>query len=59
MYIFLSNRVYPDRNNKLSSANIRSRIQDVIYKSIFGYVEEENTGNISNQLAINQVLSRP
>lgn len=53
MYIFLSNRVYPDRNNKLSNANIRSRIQDVIYKSIFGYVEEDNNGDIANQLAIN------
>lgn len=59
VYIFLSNRVYPDRNNKLSNANIRSRIQDVIYKSIFGFVEEENTGIISNQLAINDGPSRP
>jgi beta-N-acetylhexosaminidase len=59
LYIFLSNRVYPDRNNKLSNANIRSRIQDVLYKSIFGYVEEENTGNFSTPLAINQVFSRP
>lgn len=53
VYIFLSNRVYPDRNNKLSNANIRSRIQDVIYKSIFGYAEEEDTGNNADQLAIN------
>jgi beta-N-acetylhexosaminidase len=38
VYIFLSNRVYPTRNNnKLSSLNIRSRIQDVIYQSIFEY----------------------
>ena len=35
VYIFLSNRVHPDRNSKLISANIRSRIQDVIYESIF------------------------
>lgn len=35
IYIFLSNRVYPDRsNNKLSSMNIRTRIQDAIYKAI-------------------------
>jgi len=40
VYIFLSNRVYPDRNNKLITANIRSRIQDVIYESIFSYCEE-------------------
>jgi CubicO group peptidase (beta-lactamase class C family) len=59
VYIFLSNRVYPDRNNKLSNANIRSRIQDVIYKSIFGYVEEEKASNISNDLAINDSASRP
>jgi CubicO group peptidase (beta-lactamase class C family) len=38
VYIFLSNRVYPDMtNNKLLSANIRSRIQDVIYESIFNF----------------------
>jgi beta-N-acetylhexosaminidase len=38
VYIFLSNRVHPDMtNNKLLTANIRSRIQDVIYQSIFNY----------------------
>lgn len=38
VYIFLSNRVNPKMtNNKLSSLNIRSRIQDVIYQSIFSY----------------------
>ena len=37
VYVFLSNRVYPDRNNKLNNANIRSRIQDVVYESIFSY----------------------
>jgi CubicO group peptidase (beta-lactamase class C family)/beta-glucosidase-like glycosyl hydrolase len=38
VFIFLSNRVYPTRNNnKLSSLNIRSRIQDVIYQSVFEY----------------------
>jgi len=35
MYIFLCNRVYPTRvNNKLGSLDIRTRIQDAIYKSI-------------------------
>ena len=35
LYIFLSNRVNPTRaNNKLSSLNIRTRIQDAIYKAI-------------------------
>ena len=34
-YIFLSNRVYPTRlNNKVSSLNIRTRIQDAIYQAI-------------------------
>jgi beta-N-acetylhexosaminidase len=37
VYIFLSNRVYPDRNNKILNLNIRPRIQDVIYKAIFNY----------------------
>ncbi|MDX5347931.1 MAG: serine hydrolase, partial [Hymenobacteraceae bacterium] len=35
IYIFLSNRVYPDaENTKLVKYNIRTRIHDVIYKSI-------------------------
>ncbi|CAM4347376.1 CubicO group peptidase, beta-lactamase class C family [Pedobacter westerhofensis] len=35
VYIFLSNRVYPDaKRNALLSLNIRSRIQDVIYRAI-------------------------
>lgn len=34
VYIFLSNRVNPQVSNKLSSLNIRPRIQDVIYKAI-------------------------
>ena len=35
IYIFLSNRVYPTRdNNKLGSLSIRSRIQDAIYKAL-------------------------
>lgn len=37
VYIFLSNRVFPDRSNKLIQANIRSRIQDVIYEAIFNF----------------------
>ena len=37
LYIFLSNRVNPTRaNNKLSSLEIRTRIQDAIYKAING-----------------------
>lgn len=35
IYIFLSNRVYPDAgNSKLVKYNIRTRIHDVIYKAI-------------------------
>ena len=37
VYIFLSNRVFPDRNDKLIQTNIRSRIQDVIYEAIFNF----------------------
>ena len=35
IYIFLSNRIHPDSyNRKLSTLNIRTDIQDVIYRSI-------------------------
>lgn len=34
VYVFLSNRVYPDVSSKLSSLNVRGRIQDVVYKAI-------------------------
>lgn len=35
VYIFLSNRVYPSRNNAVfGQLNIRSKIQDAIYRSI-------------------------
>jgi beta-glucosidase-like glycosyl hydrolase/CubicO group peptidase (beta-lactamase class C family) len=35
IYIFLSNRVHPSRtNNKLSSLEVRTRIQDALYKAI-------------------------
>src|SRR5690606_30531041 len=37
VHIFLSNRVFPDRSDKLIQANIRSRIQDVIYEAIFNF----------------------
>ena len=39
VYVFLSNRVNPEISSKLLSANIRTRIQDVIYQSIFRYAE--------------------
>lgn len=34
VYIFLSNRTFPNVSSKLSSLNIRPRIQDAIYKAI-------------------------
>lgn len=38
VYVFLSNRVMPDmNNNRLLNANIRPRIQQVIYEAIFDY----------------------
>lgn len=37
VYIFLSNRVFPDRSDKLIQTNIRSRIQDVIYEAMFNF----------------------
>ena len=59
VYIFLSNRVYPDRNNKLSNANIRSRIQDVIYKSIFSYINQEKPVYTASDFTINAESPRP
>ena len=34
IYIFLSNRVHPKITDKLSQLNIRSRIQDVVYRAV-------------------------
>jgi len=34
VYVFLSNRVYPDLSSKLTSLSIRPRIQDVVYQAI-------------------------
>jgi len=43
VYVFLSNRVYPDDKNKsLNTLNIRGRIQDVIYRAI---LKAEKTKN--------------
>lgn len=44
VYIFLSNRVFPDRSDKLIQTNIRSRIQDVIYEAIFNYRKTNESG---------------
>lgn len=38
IFVFLSNRIYPDANNrKLIRNNIRTRMQDVVYQSIWEY----------------------
>ncbi|MBL3656327.1 glycoside hydrolase family 3 N-terminal domain-containing protein [Fulvivirga sediminis] len=38
IYVFLSNRIYPDaENTKLIKNNIRTRIQDLIYESMWQY----------------------
>lgn len=43
VFVFLSNRVNPDMtNNKILNANIRPRIQDVVYQSIFEYCGNHN-----------------
>ena len=40
LYVFVSNRVYPDaENKKLLRMDIRTRIQDLIYESILNYDE--------------------
>jgi beta-N-acetylhexosaminidase len=42
VFVFLSNRVHPDVNNtKLLKNNIRTRVQDIVYQSIFSY-EKKN-----------------
>lgn len=44
VYIFLSNRTFPNaENKKLLRQNIRPRIQDVIYESIFAYERRQKT----------------
>jgi len=41
IFIFLSNRVYPDaKSNKLAQMNIRTNIQDLIYESLQQNKEE-------------------
>jgi beta-N-acetylhexosaminidase len=38
IYIFLSNRIFPDAENaKLIQSNVRTDIQDIIYKSIWNF----------------------
>jgi CubicO group peptidase (beta-lactamase class C family) len=38
IFVFLSNRIYPDANNrKLIQNNIRTRMQDIVYQSIWEF----------------------
>lgn len=49
VYIFLSNRVYPDaENNKISDMNIRTNIQQVVYDALFK--AQERKKQYSNEL---------
>jgi len=41
VFVFLSNRVHPGRNSSFNSANIRTRIQEVIYQSMFTYCADK------------------
>jgi beta-N-acetylhexosaminidase len=51
VYVYLSNRVHPDmNNNKLLNANIRPRIQEVIYKAIFDYRQYGSPSPVLNDL---------
>jgi CubicO group peptidase (beta-lactamase class C family) len=48
VYVFLSNRVYESRNNNLlGQMNIRSKIQDAIYRAL---QKEETEKSVSNQV---------
>jgi CubicO group peptidase (beta-lactamase class C family) len=43
IYVFLSNRIYPNAGNtKLADYNIRKRIQDVVYESIWNFEKTYN-----------------
>ncbi len=43
VFVFLSNRIYPDMdNNKLINLNIRKRIQDVVYESMWSFEKQFN-----------------
>jgi beta-glucosidase-like glycosyl hydrolase/CubicO group peptidase (beta-lactamase class C family) len=49
VYIFLSNRVYPDaENNKISEMNIRTNIQQIVYDALFK--AQERKKQYSNEL---------
>ncbi|RZK92316.1 MAG: glycosyl hydrolase, partial [Hymenobacter sp.] len=50
LYVFLSNRVYPDAGNiKLRTYNIRTRIQEVIYKAMAQHRPGQMSGAVGGQ----------
>ncbi|MTI41465.1 serine hydrolase [Fulvivirga lutimaris] len=50
VYIFLSNRIYPDaENRKLIKNNIRTRIQDLIYQSMWNYSATHCTDEVNKE----------
>lgn len=49
VYVFLSNRVFPDRSDKLIQTNIRSRIQDVIYEAIFNFCKTQESADFEQK----------
>ena len=45
VYVFLSNRIYPDaKNNKLIESNFRTKIHDLMYESLLSRDTDENFG---------------
>jgi len=50
LYVFLSNRVYPDAGNiKLRTYNVRTRIQEVIYKAMAQNKPVQASGAVGGQ----------
>ncbi|MEP2023384.1 MAG: serine hydrolase [Reichenbachiella sp.] len=46
VYIFLSNRIYPDpQNYKLIESNTRTKIHDLMYESFLNLAKESNSGS--------------
>lgn len=59
VYVFLSNRVYPDMtNNKLLRENIRSRIQDTVYQAIFSYCRHHASVSVPAPMAAARIRTK-
>ncbi|MDR1601620.1 MAG: serine hydrolase [Tannerella sp.] len=59
IYIFLSNRLHPTRlNTKLFTRNIRTRIQDVIYRSLQHGVQHDSAHEIQDSNLANKTILR-